>query len=339
MGYVIKGLRKVNNELQTHVIRPDGNCGWEKIQGDRVLLKSFPGYDNPASIELPENHIARGKSVDSPELNMHASVMLCQSDIDQIAMGKYIDLSNAYMFDLNIHGDFCNANFKGAEIRSCELADADFINCYFKGAALSSKFRSCQFIHNNFTKASISGSHFTDTVFDCNKFFETRFKDVTINRFSVMKDNDFLRSRFHSVNLGHVDVRGENQHLNTIEFTGSTESEIANMKRQCLDALKVSEQEKISDLKLQEIDWDKVDKIYNYEVAQNVPTKYRVTEWFGDYAMAVPKPETKLIQFEQRYEEAEYGMDWKSFNMSYADAIEEVMNEQAGMIENPEMML
>lgn len=347
MEYIINGLRKENDELQTHVIRPDGNCGWEKIQGDKIMLTTFPGYESPASIELPENHIAKSIGLREEYPTEHAYVALSQKDIDHIATGKYTDLSNAFIYNLKISGDFYNANFKDADIEDCSFVDTDFTNCNFKGATFSSDCRACQFIHNNFTGAYIKNCRFDDTVFDCNNFEKANFCKMSFHRFTVIKDNSFLISTFDSVTMGHVDVRGENKHLDTIHFTmgGATHSEIENMKRRCLDSLSVRKADKIEDMKPQDIDWAKVEKIYQYEVKQKIPANQRVTEWFGDFGMAVPKPEAKLIQFDQRYDEAVYDVDWKPRGRmetiyvdgdyqikSYADAVEEVM-QQAEMLE------
>lgn len=335
MEYVINGLRKQNDELQTHVIRPDGNCGWEKIQGDKIMLKVFPGYESPESIGLPENHIAKKTGIREEYPTEHAYVALSQRQIDHIATGKYTDLSNAFIFNLKISGDFYNANFKDADIRECSLVDVDFTNCNFDGANFSSDCKACQFIHNNFTDAHIRNCRFDDTVFDCNNFLKASFKQMSFHRFTVIKDNSFQLSTFDSVTMGHVDVRGENRHLDTIHFTmgGATDIEIENMKKSCMEALAVRKADRIKELKPQDIDWAKVEKIYEYEIKQKIPADQRVTEWFGDYGMAVPKMEVRIIHFDQRYEEAVYDVDWKprerqgDYQKSYEDAVEEVMQQ------------
>jgi len=343
MEYQINGLRKQNDVLQTHVIRPDGNCGWEEIQSDKIMLKEFPGYESPASIKLPEDHIIKSLGFREEYPTEHAYVALSQKDMAQIATGKYTDLSNAFILNLNISGDFYNANFEGADIRECRLVDVDFTNCNFKGTSFSSDCKACQFIHNNFTDAYIRGCRFDDTVFDCNNFENTHFQKMSFHRFTVIKDNAFLRSTFDNVTMGHVDVRGVNKHLNTIQFTmgGATDSEIESMKKRCLDSLTVRKADQIKDMKPQDIDWAKVEKIYEYEVRQHIPEEQRVTEWFGDYGMAVPKMEARLLHFDQRYDEAVYDVDWKprdrqgDYQKSYADAVAEVMQQAEMEMEDP----
>lgn len=80
-----------------------------------------------------------------------------------------------------------------------------------------------------------------------------------------------------------------------------------------------------------ETDWDKVETIYQYEIKNNIPSKFRVTEWFGDYGMAVPKPDITPMQFDLRYAQAKNNELWgKSDNQLQTDidkAVEEVMQD------------
>lgn len=339
MEYSIRGLRKQNNVFQTHVIRPDGNCGWEEIRGDDIILKKLPGYESPESIKLPENHIIKSGGFREEYPTEYARVTLDQQDMDHIVTGTYADLSNAFIFHLDISGDFYNANFEGAEIRDSRLVDVDFTNCNFRNATFTSGCKACQFIHNNFTDAYILNCRFDDTVFDCNNFEHAYFKRMSFHRFTVIKDNSFFRSTFDHVTMGHIDVRGVNKHLDTVQFTmgGAVASEIESMKKRCLDALTVRKGDRLMDMKPQDIDWAKVEEIYAYEVRQHIPADQRVTEWFGDYGMAVPKLEARIIHFNERYDEAVYDVDWKprdrqvdyqgDYQKSYADAVEEVMQQ------------
>lgn len=337
MDYKIMGWR-IAGEPQVFVIRPNGDCGWNPVQDKYVVLERYRDNEPEIKLEIPEqtqSQLARGDTA----AKYLSGVFLSQSDLDRIAGSKHIDLSDAEMFDLDFQGDFFNANFQHAHIGNCRATDADFINCNFQEATLGMECRDSQFIHNNCTKAKIIDSSFKDTVLDANNFKQCTFKDVRFSRFSIIKDNSFLQSSFDRTFIGHIDVRGENKHLDTISYTmkGLTEEELAEEKQRFIQNLQPGAAERVGDMRLQDIDWVKVDAIYAYEAKQDLPPDRRITEWKEDYGMAVLKPDTAVSKFHERYEEAVYQVGWKEpAEKTMEEAAEEfVMEALAG--EQPEL--
>ena len=336
MEYDIQGVRKKGGELQTFVVRPDGSCGWNQIRGDKIILEKYHSEEQielklPESIqEVLKNHNAFSET---------EPIVVTQDMLNKITRSDHIDLSNAFFDEITFKGDFCKANFAHAKFSQFKMVDADFINCNFQNACISIESNACQFIHNNFSGAVMKHCTFTDTVFDSNNFEATTFRRTSFNRFSVLKDNSFLNSTFNAVQFGHIDVRGSNRYLDTISFTidRAGVDEIAAMKNKCIQVLNATESNQLSDRKLQEIDWAKVDNIYEYEKAHGIPAKDRVTEWFGDYGMAVPKPGVSIIEFEGRWEEAKYNSPWNS-PKTVEQAVEEIM-QQAQMDAEMDMLM
>lgn len=330
---ILNGIRIENGNPQMFVIRPNGDCGWNPVQDNKIILVKYE--ENEKEVELDAQKLLQNVDLRKVNGDFINNPRIKQADIDRIAGSKHIDLSDTFLYNLNLQGDFNNANFKRAYISGCKITDSDIINADFTYATLNSiESEDSQIIHSNFTHAYLNGSVLRDTVLDSNNFSWSLLKQVSFGRYSVIKDNSFFHATLEDVNLGHADIRGENSNLDTIDFTmgGATRQEIEIYKKRMLERLQNKQITGIDDMPLKDIDWTKVDIIYKYENSQNIPSNQRVTEWFGDYGMAVPKQGVSLMKFEDRYEMAVYEEKWKEppsaeQQKAIEEAVEAVMSE------------
>lgn len=326
-----------NGMPQMFVIRPNGDCGWNPVQGNKIILA--PYQESERKTELDAGKLLHNVDLTKVNEGFCNKPHINQSDIDRIAGSRHIDLSDTFLCSLHLQGDFNNANFERAYISDCKIMDSDMINANFSYSFLSSiESVDSQIIHSNFTHAILKGSVLRDTVLDSNNFSRTTFQQVSFNRYSVIKDNSFFHATLEKVNLGHADVRGENSHLDTIDFRmgGATAQEAETYKKRLLESLQNKRITTIDDMPLKDIDWTKVDIIYQYENSENIPSSQRVTEWFGDYGMAVPKQGVSLMKFEDRYEMAVYEVKWKKQSVEREKTIEQAVEDIMSEAELPE---
>ncbi len=339
---ILHGIQMKAGIPHMFVIHPNGDCGWNPVKNNKIQLTAYQEHETEMELD-PGNLLHNVDFTKLPDFFYNAP-KLKQSDIDRISGGDHIDLSYTYINNLCLHGDFNNANFKRVHISHCRISDADFINSNFEEAIMDT-IECCdsQFIHNNFTHAILKNCEWKDTVMDSNHFSGSRFQQASFGRYSVIKDNSFLHTFFEKVNLGHADIRGENRNVDTIKFS-SQEREIAKNKllKKLQSSAGQNQGAEMQDIPLREIDWNKVDIIYEYENSQKIPFEQRMTEWFGDYDLAVPKPGISLMKFEERYEMAAYKEIWKEqpegenkMERSIEKALENVMADMSVFV--PEM--
>lgn len=334
---ILNGIRMQDGIPQMFVIRPNGDCGWNPVEGNKIKLIKY--QDAEKETELDAENLLRSADLKKVNEFFTSKPRIGQADMNRIAGSAHIDLSDTFLYNLRIQGDFHNADFKRAHISECKIMDSDFINGNFTEATLSSvESVDSQIIHSNFTHAHLKSCVLKDTVLDSNNFSWSYFQQVSFGRYSVIKDNSFFHAELDQVNLGHADVRGENRHLDTIDFRmgGGTAQEAEAYKKRLLETLQNKKTEGIGDMPLKDIDWTKVDIIYQYENNQNIPDSQRVTEWFGDYGMAVPKPGVSLMKFEDRYEMAVYGEKWKEQLSEQEEAIKRAVEKIMSEPELPE---
>ncbi len=325
---ILNGIRMKEGIPHMFVIRPSGDCGWNPVHDNKIKLVAYQEHET--EVELDAGNLLN--NVDLTKLGSAFCNMpkLEQPDIDRISGSDHIDLSYTYINNLYIHGDFNNANFEHASIGHCRINDADFINSNFESAHMHSiECSESQFIHNNFTHAILINCEWKDTVMDSNHFSRCTFQQASFGRYAVIKDNSFYHTVFDNVDLNHADIRGENRNLDTIEFVMDTipveEREAAKSRQLKLLRSSADQNTELSDIPLREIDWNKVDVIYAYENSQKVPTDQRVTEWYGNYNLAVPKPGVSLMKFEERFEMAVYKEKWKNRTEGQGKTIEEAV--------------
>lgn len=334
---ILNGIRMQDGIPQMFVIRPNGDCGWNPVEGNKIKLIKY--QDAEKEIELDAEKLLRYADLKNFRGFLTNKPSIKQTDMNRIAGSAHIDLSDTFIYNLCIQGDFHNADFKRAHMSECKIMDSDFINGNFTKAILSSvESVDSQIIHSNFTHAYLKSCVLKDTVLDSNNFSWGRFQQVSFSRYSVIKDNSFFHAELERVNLGHADIRGENRHLDTIDFRmgGGTAQEAEAYKKRLLETLQNKKTEGMDEMPLKDIDWTKVDIIYQYENSQNIPASQRVTEWFGDYGMAVPKPGVSLMKFEDRYEMAVYGEKWKAQPLEQEEAIKKAVENIMSEPEIPE---
>lgn len=334
---ILNGIRMQDGNPQMFVIRPNGDCGWNPVEGNKIKLIKY--QDAEKETELDAEKLLRRADLKKVSDFFTSKPRIGQADMNRIAGSAHIDLSDTFLYNLRIQGDFHNADFKKAHISECKVMDSDFINGNFTEAILSSvESVDSQFIHSNFTHAYLKSCVLKDTVLDSNNFSWSYFQRVSFGRYSVIKDNSFFHAELDRVNLGHADIRGENKHLDTIDFkmSGGTAQEVEAYKKRLLETLQNKKTEGMDETPLKDIDWTKVDIIYQYENDQGIPADQRVTEWFGDYGMAVPKPGVSLLKFEGRYEMAAYGEQWQSPSLEQVRAIEKAVEDIMSEPELPE---
>ena len=290
---ILNGIRMKEGIPHMFVIRPSGDCGWNPVHDNKIKLVAYQEHET--EVELDAGNLLN--NVDLTKLGSAFCNMpkLEQPDIDRISGSDHIDLSYTYINNLYIHGDFSES----------------------------------QFIHNNFTHAILINCEWKDTVMDSNHFSRCTFQQASFGRYAVIKDNSFYHTVFDNVDLNHADIRGENRNLDTIEFVMDTipveEREAAKSRQLKLLRSSADQNTELSDIPLREIDWNKVDVIYAYENSQKVPTDQRVTEWYGNYNLAVPKPGVSLMKFEERFEMAVYKEKWKNRTEGQGKTIEEAV--------------
>lgn len=334
---ILNGIRMQDGIPQMFVICPNGDCGWNPVEGNKIKLIKY--QDAEKEIELDAEKLLRSADLKKVNEFFTCKPRLKQTDMNRIAGSAHIDLSDTFIYNLRIQGDFHNADFKRAYISDCKIIDSDIINGNFTEAVLSSvESVDCQIIHSNFTHAYLRSCVLKDTVLDSNNFSWSHFQQGSFGRYSVIKDNSFFHAELDGVNLGHADVRGENRHLDTIDFRmgGGTAQEAEAYKKRLLEKLQNKKTGEMDEMPLKDIDWTKVDIIYQYENNQNIPDGQRVTEWFGDYGMAVPKPGVSLMKFEDRYEMAVYGEKWKDQPLEQEEAIKKAVEDIMSEPELPE---
>lgn len=334
---ILNGIRMRDGIPQMFVIRPNGDCGWNPVEGNKIKLIKY--QDAEKEIEMDAEQLLRSADLKKVSEFFTSKPRIKQTDMNRIAGSAHIDLSDTFIYNLRIQGDFHNADFKRAYISECKVMDSDFINGDFTEATLSSvESVDSQIIHSNFTHAYLKSCVLKTTVLDSNNFSWSCFQQVSFGRYSVIKDNSFFHAELDQVNLGHADIRGENRHLDTIDFKmgGGTAQEVEAYKKRLLESLQNKRSESVDVMPLKDIDWTKVDIIYQYENSQNIPANQRVTEWFGDYGMAVPKPGVSLMKFEDRYEMAVYGEEWKPQSLEQVKAIEKAVEDIMSEPELPE---
>lgn len=337
---ILKAIRMQDGIPQMFVIRPNGDCGWNPVEGNKIKLIKY--QDDEKETELDAEKLLRSADLKEVGEFFTSKPRIAQAYMNRIAGSAHIDLSDTFLYNLRIQGDFHNANFKRAHISNCKIIDSDFINGNFTEATLSSvESVDSQIIHSNFTHAHLKSCLLKDTVLDSNNFSWSYFRQVSFGRYSVIKDNSFFHAELDQVNLGHADVRGENRHLDTIDLkmSGGTAQEVEAYKKRLLETLQNKKTEGMDEMPLKDIDWIKVDIIYQYENNQNIPDSQRVTEWFGDYGMAVPKPGVSLMKFEDRYEMAVYGEEWKEQPSEQIEAIKKAVEDIMSEPELPEQDL
>lgn len=334
---ILNSIRIQDGIPQMFVIRPNGDCGWNPVEGGKIKLIKY--QESEKEMELDAEHLLRNINLKKISKDFINNPRIEQADMDRIAGSAHIDLSDTFICNLYIQGDFHNADFKGAFISECKVMDSDIINGNFEKAFLNSiESVDSQIIHSNFNHAYLKDSVLKTTVLDSNNFSWSHFQQVSFGRYSVIKDNSFFHAELDRVNLGHADIRGENRNLDTIDFrmSGATAQEVEDYRKRLLESLQNKQSERMDDMPLKEIDWKKVDIIYRYETSQKIPASQRVTEWFGDYSMAVPKQGISLMKFEDRYEMAVYGEKWRQYPAEQVKAIEKAVEDIMSEPELPE---
>lgn len=331
---VVPGFRIREGQEERFVIRPDGNCGWNPVKDNQIIIHAYDSGKEIKRIDtLPYVYNENTVKTDQP--------ILSQTEINKIIGAPHIDLSDTYLSDLRISGDFSFADFTRTHFLKCKLRDADFVNCNFTEALLRVDSRDSEFIHCNFNKAYIHRSNFYSTVMDVNRFNHASFSKVEFGRYTVLRDNSFLQASMREINMRHVDVRGANRWVETIDFHiyGENTTERERMQKRILDLLQDKKPELMDEMRLTDIDWEKVEKIFQYETEHNVPIEKRITEWFGDFGMAVLKPGTTAIRFYERYEDTVYESDWqKRLEEAVAESVEQAMVIQEPMELEPEVL-
>ena len=90
MEYDIQGVRKKGDELQTFVVRPDGSCGWNQIQGDKIILEKYHSEEQ-IELNLPESiqEVLRTHNV----FRETEPIVVTQDMLNKITRSDHIDLS------------------------------------------------------------------------------------------------------------------------------------------------------------------------------------------------------------------------------------------------------